>query len=266
MRSHWSHKTALPQRLLEKHLSSAIISVQAKVLLPVLLVLDLNLTQSKPAISCCVVPFARMDRNSSSNTCICVCLRLDIWITLYRFIFLHRRFMRCPFLLVRFTVHFFSEVSFFILFSVFLTLVFKARESPVSLRPHKNKGTLQMCVLQRSHRIDRRTFRIAPGIGSTVTVTPLLAIRRRQTWRKKRSMRGGIILGEIYYCDNQRVNHLPLSAEAKMASTACWLTRPSSMEAALPSPAPCKMSAKLCIWSLRHRSGIGSFENTCPSA
>lgn len=100
----------------------------------------------------------------------CVCLRLDIWITLYRFIFLHRRFMRCPFLLVRFTVHFFSEVSFFILFSVFLTLVFKAQESPVSLRPHKNKGTLQMCVLQRSHRIDRRTFRIAPGIGSTVTV------------------------------------------------------------------------------------------------
>ena len=76
--------------------------------------------------------------------------------------------------------------------------------------------------------------------------------------------RGGVICGKN--CSSYRTSHLPCSAEAKTASTACWFFRPSSTVAAKPSPFFKRMSAKLCIWSLRHRSGIGNLENTRPSA
>ena len=78
------------------------------------------------------------------------------------------------------------------------------------------------------------------------------------TWR------GGVICGKGR--SSYRTSHLPCSAEAKTASTACWFFRPSSTVAAKPSPFFKRMSAKLCIWSLRHRSGIGNLENTRPSA
>lgn len=76
--------------------------------------------------------------------------------------------------------------------------------------------------------------------------------------------RGGVICGKDR--SSYRASHLPCSAEAKTASTACWFFRPSSTVAAKPSPFFKRMSAKLCIWSLRHRSGIGNLENTRPSA
>ena len=76
--------------------------------------------------------------------------------------------------------------------------------------------------------------------------------------------RGGVICGRGR--SSYKTSHLPCSAEAKTASTACWFFRPSSTVAAKPSPFFKRMSAKLCIWSLRHRSGIGNLENTRPSA
>lgn len=76
--------------------------------------------------------------------------------------------------------------------------------------------------------------------------------------------RGGVICGKGR--SSYRTSHLPCSAEAKTASTACWFFRPSSTVAAKPSPFFKRMSAKLCIWSLRHRSGIGNLENTRLSA